>query len=145
MDNAGIPAPVYAALAALMMALTAFIQEVIRAKREKAAAEKVAHKVDQVKTDLQDKTEQTEKKLDGIATMGQRNHVLLNSNHLAQLKISAVALRRIADLTREESDNAAANLAERLLHEHEQKQQRLDVKDAKDAEDGAGDPERATL
>lgn len=94
-----------------------------------------AIKVAEVKSTLQVTTEKQAEKLEDIARkgdenilIGKANHVLLNSNMAAQLKISAVALRRIADLTKGSGDDEAAILAEKLLEEHDAKQSELDTK-----------------
>jgi hypothetical protein len=60
--------------------------------------------------------------------VGEAIHTLVNSNMGAQLKIAAVALRRLADNTTHPDDVAAAVLAEKLLHEHEIKQASVDAK-----------------
>ena len=60
------------------------------------------------------------------ARVGRDNHTLLNSNMGAQLKIGAVALRRLAELTKHPDDLAAASLAEKLLSDHEAKQAVVD-------------------
>lgn len=64
-----------------------------------------------------------------IADTGEKTHILVNSSFSAQLKISALALRRIADLTKHPDDEDAAKVAERLFHEHEQKQATVDQGD----------------
>lgn len=84
------------------------------------------YKVEQVRVTLTKSTTATSEKLDGIAKVGHETHVLVNSSMLAQLKISAIALRRIAVLTKEADDEAAAALAEKLLKEHEGKQKTID-------------------
>jgi hypothetical protein len=53
-------------------------------------------------------------------------HVLVNDAMNTQLRISAVALRRIADISQSVGDIAAAEAAERLLQEHELKQKLVD-------------------
>lgn len=45
-------------------------------------------------------------------------HSLVNSNLQAQIKIAAVALRRIAEMTRHPDDELAATLAEKLYGDH---------------------------
>ncbi len=128
-----IPAPVYAALAALMFALTALAQEWLRQRAEeraareaKVAAAVVAAKVELVKDALNINNKVTDKKLESITKTGEAVHVLVNSSMSAQLKISAIALRRIADMTNHPDDIAAAELAEKLLAEHLAKQEIVD-------------------
>lgn len=53
-------------------------------------------------------------------------HTLVNSQYGSALKISAVALRRVADTSKDVSDIAAAVEAERVLAEHIRKQAIVD-------------------
>lgn len=69
-------------------------------------------------------------KLDAIAETGDKTHILVNSNMGVQLKIAAVALRRLASSGNPE-DVAAAELAEKLLREHESKQASVDRRETK--------------
>lgn len=85
-----------------------------------------ARKVEQVRVDLKTSTADTTEKLDEIAEVGNQTHVLVNSSMTAQLKISALALRRISVLTNDPEDEAAAALAEKLLKEHSAKQKTVD-------------------
>ena len=124
-----IPAPVYAALAALMMAVTALIQEWIRAKREKAAAEKVAAEVAEVKATLVEKDKQTDAKLDSMADVGEKTHTLVNSNMALQLSLNKAVTRRLANMTKDPADEDAAQLAARLYDEHLKKQAIVDAKE----------------
>lgn len=79
-------------------------------------------------------TELTNVALDSQKT-GKSVHLLVNSSMSLQLKISALALRRVADLTTNKDDEAAATLAEQSYREHENKQDLVDAKDAKDEMD----------
>lgn len=115
MNGNAIVLAMYAALTGVMLAVTAAIQEWLRSK----AAEKVAVEVKAVKDTLVEKGTKTDATLEKI-------HVLVNSGMIAQLKISAVALRRVAKLSNDVDDGAAADLAEKLLHEHERKQAIVD-------------------
>jgi hypothetical protein len=63
-----------------------------------------------------------EKKLENLAITTDSTHDLVNGAMTVQLKISAVALRRIADITRHPDDEAAAVLAETSFREHEEEQ-----------------------
>lgn len=91
------------------------------------AAEKAARKVEDVKKTLEKTTASANKKLDAISKTGEAVHVLVNSSMSAQLKISMIALRRVAELTSNHDDVAAAELAEKLFREHEVKQNVLDT------------------
>ena len=70
--------------------------------------------------------EATDRKLAEIAETGEKVHVLVNSSMSAQLKISMVALKRIAELTEHPDDMAAAELATKLYNEHQKKQEVVD-------------------
>jgi hypothetical protein len=85
----------------------------------KEAANKAAVKVEEVKTALKASDAHTDEKLDDI-------HTLVNSNFGVQLKISAIALRRLAGLTKDADDIAAAATADKALVEHERKQRIVD-------------------
>ena len=65
-----------------------------------------------------------------IAVLQRQNdaiHVLVNSQYGSALKISAVALRRVADTSKSPDDIKAAIEAERALAEHIQKQEIVDA------------------
>ena len=97
--------------------------QAVAEKAKEAAAE-----VKEVKVALQETTANTDAKLDNIAKVGEAVHTLVNSSMSAQLKISAVALRRIAEMTRHPDDLAAAQLAEKIDREHTVKQATVDAK-----------------
>ena len=97
--------------------------QAVAEKAKEAAAE-----VKEVKVALKETTANTDAKLDNIAKVGEAVHTLVNSSMSAQLKISAVALRRIAEMTRHPEDDAAAQLAEKLDREHTVKQAVVDAK-----------------
>ncbi|HEV3021856.1 MAG TPA: hypothetical protein VGX76_05295 [Pirellulales bacterium] len=61
------------------------------------------------------------------ATVAEAVHVLVNSNMGVQLKLCAVALRRVADLTNHPADDVTAKLAEAKLVDHESKQAAVDA------------------
>lgn len=94
------------------------------------------HKVKEVKETLAAVTASTDEKLGSLASaaedskrVGNAIHTLVNANMGAQLSISAVALRRIADLTKDPGDIAMADRAQRLLEEHTAQQDIVDSKD----------------
>jgi len=66
-------------------------------------------------------------KADSLAEKTEMVHKLVNSGYAVQLKISAVALRRLADITNDAEDISAAELAEKAVQEHEQKQSVVDA------------------
>jgi hypothetical protein len=143
----GIVSTSISAVVALLMARLNQKATALNEKAERAElkVEEAAVKVDEVKTTLETakSTEAvaragTDAKLDEglkIAAATEKTveavHVLVNSSFSAQLKISALALRRIADLTQHADDMKGAEVAERLLGEHERKQTALDEKVAK--------------
>ncbi len=66
-------------------------------------------------------------KMDELATVANGTHKLVNSAMIVQLKISAMALRRVASLTDDPRDLEAADLAEQLLNEQIEKQKLVDA------------------
>lgn len=93
-------------------------------------ADVAAEKVEEVKVALVEKDAKVVEQLDGIVKMGESNHVLLNSNMGAALRVSAVALRTVADIRKQPADIAAAETAENALREHEARQLVADTKGA---------------
>lgn len=91
----------------------------VRANETAVKVEEAAAKVQEVKTNLETSDAHTNKQLADI-------HTLVNSNMGVQLKISAIALRKVAGFTKDADDEAAASLAERALAEHEGKQALVD-------------------
>lgn len=91
-----------------------------------ATAQAAAIKTEEVKEALEVVDAQTKGSLADLKQTGESTHTLVNANMGAQLKISALALRRVAELTKHTDDQAAAELAEKLLKEHDDKQKRVD-------------------
>jgi len=77
--------------------------------------EEAAVKVEEVKSVLETTTNNTDQKLNAI-------HTLVNGAMTAQMKIGAIALRRLAILSGDDDDVKAADLAETAYREHEAKQ-----------------------
>lgn len=124
-----VPAPVWAALVGVMIALTAVANEWLQSKREaragiaaKVAAAKVAEKVELVKDTLLVNSKVTDAKLDTI-------HTLVNSSMGAALKLNAELSRWKANAEPTKENNAAADLAEQVYREHQGKQSTVDAKD----------------
>lgn len=118
-------------------ALIAAIVTIVLAVINLRAAKKVAQKAEEVKTTLVQTTARTDGKLDDLTDVardtqetGEKVHVLVNSSMSAQLKISMIALKRVAELTKHPDDLAAAELATKLYHEHEGKQKLVDKHEA---------------
>lgn len=96
--------------------------------------DRLAHTAREVKDDLLVATTKADEKFAELIKTGDKTHGLVNSNHLAQLKISAIALRRLVVALGEKAtteDEAAAREAERLFKDHEAKQAVVDGKSDK--------------
>lgn len=124
----------------------------IVARAEKAAvqvaevavkAEEAAAAVAEVVQVVSDDRAKTTEQLEGLAVAvaetkktGESIHILVNSSMSYQLKVAMLALRRIAGFTKGtpvgEEDEAAAQQAEKLYREHEEKQGLVDEKDARE-------------
>lgn len=63
-----------------------------------------------------------------VAKVADKTHALVNSAMATQLRVGAVALRRVAELTGNPDDLIAANLAEAAYQQHIHKQDILDQK-----------------
>lgn len=92
-----------------------------------------SNKVEEVKQVLAETTAIADEKLTELTKItlatqkqGEAIHTLVNSNMGIQLKISAVALRRIADMTQHTDDIKAAQVADDALAEHNKKQEIVD-------------------
>jgi hypothetical protein len=104
----------------------AVVEGAKRASLERADVKKTARvaadRVEEVRQTLSKESENTIIKLDELQEGSKQIHTLVNANMGAQLKISSIALRRLADLTKHPEDMAAAELADKRLLEHEAKQ-----------------------
>ncbi len=69
----------------------------------------------------------TDWKLNKIQETAEATHALVNSASLVQLRLHAVAARRIAGLTGNKDDKEAADLAEKLALEHAEKQDKANA------------------
>ena len=67
------------------------------------------------------------KRLDDISSTGEKTHTLVNSSMGLQLRISSVALNRLAEITKNADDIAAAKLADQSYEEHVKKQTIVDA------------------
>jgi hypothetical protein len=76
---------------------------------------------------------QANQKLDGISKTGESVHLLVNSSMSNQLRLTAVVTRRLAGVTKDPTDAAAATLAEKLYHDHAVKQSEVDARIGKPA------------
>lgn len=91
----------------------------IEAVKTKQLVAVAAHATDEARIELKAGTAVAAAKLDGV-------HTLVNSQHSGQLRITALALRRVADLTGHKDDIAAAELAETLLAEHKEQEKKVE-------------------
>jgi hypothetical protein len=87
----------------------------------------VADGAAQVRSDLATANETTAVTLANLTTTAVATHALVNSNFAAQLRLNAVVSRRLAEITKNDLDERAADLAEHLLREHEDKQAVVDA------------------
>ena len=134
---AGIAATQVVALAIIVPLMAIYLERVKKAIEK--AADEAAVKVKEVKVTLEDSTGVVNEKLDTIAkTTGENTkttdkiHTLVNSAMGAQLRVAALALRRIASATDSTTeDKVAAEVAENAYREHEMKQKVVDEGAAK--------------
>lgn len=61
----------------------------------------------------------TDRKLKEIQRTGELTHAAVNGSMTTQLRVAAIALKRVADLTKDAEDVAAADLALKALQDHE--------------------------
>lgn len=87
-----------------------------------------AQKVEAVRQALETTTAQTTNSLTAIADVGNKTHTLVNNAMAVQLKLNAVIARRLAGMTANAADLAAASAAEALYAEHMAKQEAVDAK-----------------
>lgn len=124
---AEIPAAFWAAGTALMMAIVAVVQEVLRSIREKEAAAKVAKQVAEVKTSLVESDKKTDGALSDIKRTGDAVHILVNNSMSLALEAIAKLTREKADASKTKVDKAAAEDADKKYKDHLAKQARVDA------------------
>lgn len=95
--------------------------------RLKYQAEAAASAAKKVAEDLEETNKLAGSKLDTIAKTSDATHKLVNSQMTIQLRLSAVAFRRVAELTNDPKDETIAEEAEKKLADHEA-QQKADSK-----------------
>jgi H+/gluconate symporter-like permease len=96
-------------LTAIVTAIVAIYLAKINRKTDET---KDAAKVEEVKTALVGSDAKTDQKLNEI-------HSLVNSKFTTLLKTNAIALRRVANVSKDKDDEAAAVYAETALADHE--------------------------
>lgn len=72
-------------------------------------------------------------KLRSIGKTADATHTLVNSAMSTQLKLNAVMSRRLANMTKNQTDRDAAALAEKLYEDHEVRQRIVDAREGKQA------------
>lgn len=84
---------------------------------------KAVEKVVEVKKELLVSSEKQEEKIDAVAVVAEKTLTNVNGRMGLQLKLVAVSARRLAQITKNPVDRMAADLAEKLLAEHEKEQE----------------------
>ncbi len=114
----------------ICVSLLALLQQI----KTDAKMDVAAVKAEEVKTALEDANLKSDKQMakqTAIITetkeTAEKVHILVNSSMSAQLKISMMALQRIAAMTKHPEDIVAAETAENLFREHEVKQGKVDA------------------
>ena len=110
-----------ALVAAISTIMTTAISGVIAYYLAKLKAE-----ADRVAVELRATTSSTTARLQSLSKTTGDTHTLVNSNMGVQLHLNAAVSRRLASLTGDPDDAAAAILAEQLYHEHQAKQKVVD-------------------
>lgn len=91
-------------------------------RNQGSRADVAAADVDDVRRTLRAATSASDIKLSDLADVARATHALVNSSMATQLYINMVVTRRLADLTGEPADVAAAGAASRLYDEHQGRQ-----------------------
>lgn len=123
------PEQILAFATPIAVIIAAIIQQV-SALRAKAAVAEVKDKVVEVKDTVHATTAVTEQKLASIEKTGEKVHILTNSAMGAALRVAAIAQRRIALSTHLPEDLEAADLADKMLKEHDARQSVVNGKHA---------------
>ena len=97
-------------------------------------AARAASKVEQVRETLVDTREATNvnhaenaRSLEALKKVAKETHILVNNKMAIQLRMTAGALRRIADMTKDPEDEKAALIADAAYREHLGKQLVVDA------------------
>lgn len=100
-------------------------------KQVAVEASKATEKVEQVAVKLDETKTETNQKLDSIAEVADKVHILTNNNMQIQLELNKLVSDRlaVADPTQENLDGAAK--ADRDLKDHIAKQKKVDAKEEK--------------
>jgi hypothetical protein len=109
-----------------IIALATPLAVIIAAVIQKLDARKARVGTEAVRTTLETASTNADAKMASIEATGDKVHVLVNSRMGMQLKIAALAFRRVADLTKHPSDVEAWQMSEKLLRDHEAQQRIVD-------------------
>lgn len=119
-----------ALIAAVVSIAPNLIGLVIIYMKMKQAALDAAKKVEEVKNTLEVTEEKKSEEMKELKRVADATHTLVNSGESTRLRLLAVALRRVADLTTDmpgsEEDRKAAEIAEQAYQSHEAKQRIVD-------------------
>lgn len=123
--------------AAVKVAEVADKADVVAVRQEEAAAkvEEVAVKLDESNArhvEHDDIAASTNRKLEEIAIVADKTHLLVNSQHGIALSTVYEQALRIALLTGLPEDRLKADVAKVKLDDHQRKQEMVDAKDAKE-------------
>jgi len=146
-DATGWGIIITAGVSAIGALVLQILQTVLSYSREKAKIirdEEAAKKVEEVRIKMEEKekddkiqketvaqilqanTANMDEKLENMSKVNEATHTLVNSNMGTQLNITALALRKVANLTKDPDDMRIATLAEQAYHDHEAKQKIVD-------------------
>lgn len=123
-DNTGLY--VSAGVASLTLLVNGIVAVLIAKLNRRAIRDEEDRAI--VKDTLKTSTSESSARMGRLEKVTTDTHTLVNANMGKQLKISALALRRIADMTQHPDDDTAARLAEDALAEHEGKQAVVDAR-----------------
>lgn len=112
----------------------------VKVEEVKTQATAAAVEVKEVRNTLRSDGAKTAAKLKQMAKVMRDTHTLVNNNMEKQLKITAIALRRVAE-NGDPDDIAAAVAAEELLAEHVAKQRIVDSRKAKNEDTDTAAPD----
>jgi hypothetical protein len=93
-------------------------------------AARVDVRAEETKTALKETKVETFKRLEDIAIVADKTHVLVNSKYGDALRLTATTARALAKYSGKPEDRIAADMAEAMLKEHEEKQTAVDNKAA---------------
>jgi hypothetical protein len=120
-------------VASVVVTIMGFAALIISQSRTAAQA---VGKVEEVKVALETSDRQRADQLEEIQATGKAVHVLVNNEHGTALRALAIAQRHLARLTGKVDDVQAAVRAEAAVRDHDEKQNVVDVEQAKNRKEG---------